>query len=162
MLYMMQTVRIKIPRLELSQVKNARVFFVLQIMPRPETKFSAHAGLAHQVFIIFVFVCFLFHSCPFWFFFVFCFLSFPLFVCFLCCFLPLSLSSSLPFPFACLLFFFSLSLFSPFPFPFGFCFCYNGSQQRDLLATLRKIYPKVVSKGNVVGSWVKLYTAVFE
>ena len=26
--------------------------------------------------------------------------------------------------------------------------------------TLRKLYPKVVSKGNVFGSWVKLYTAV--
>ena len=28
--------------------------------------------------------------------------------------------------------------------------------------TLRKIYPKVVSKGNMVGSWVKLYIAVVE
>ena len=28
--------------------------------------------------------------------------------------------------------------------------------------TLRKNNPKVVSKGNMVGSWVKLYTAVVE
>ena len=30
------------------------------------------------------------------------------------------------------------------------------------LYTLRKMYPKVVSKGDVVGSWVKLYTAMVE